>query len=114
MTQVPQVRNAVGMARVQSFLVLHLRHLGTWFSAPPRRSVMAPHLTGFRAFAFRPFPLPGTSALAAFATDAHRPFRAFGAVPSASAARTKPGPVAGPYSCRTYSASSARCRGLMR
>src|SRR3989304_2830086 len=107
MTRIPQVRNAVRMARVQSFLVLHLRPLGTWFSAPPRLSVVAPHLTGFRAFASRPFPLPGTSAFAAFARDAHRPFRAFGAVPFASSARTKPGPVAAPQSRRTGSASHA-------
>lgn len=98
----------------------HLRRVGSFVqrpsSAPPRR----PHLVGFGSFAFRLFTIPGTSAFTPFArariTPGSTAFRRFGRfrAPSFAAAIKNPGPIPGPYSRRTYAASSANCRGLSR
>src|SRR6266540_4304964 len=79
------------------------------------------YLVAIRALALRALPIPGTSALTAFAkvrnipTDpASRRLRCFAAAPLAACANRNSGPTPGPYSCRTYAAISANRRGFMR
>ncbi len=80
-----------------------------------------PYLVAVWALALRALPIPGTSALTAFAkvrnipTDpVSRRLRCFAAAPLAACANRNSGPTPGPYSCRTYAAISANRRGFIR